>query len=46
MYIPKEIEKFTKNMKCLKDDEGMSKVDVYRLFDSEKIYYLKVEKRC
>jgi aminoglycoside phosphotransferase len=46
MYIPKEIEQFTKNMKFLKDDEGMSKADVYRLFDSEKIYYLKVEKRC
>jgi len=46
MYFPKEIEQFIKNMKCIKDSEGMSKADVYQLFDSEKTYYLKVERRC
>lgn len=46
MCFPKEIEQFVENMKCVKDSEGMSKADVYRLFDSEKTYYLKVEKRC
>jgi len=46
MNFPKEINQFVENMKCVKDSEGMSKADVYRLFDSNKTYYLKVEKRC
>lgn len=45
MYFPKEIEELVSNMKCIKDSEGMSKAQVYRLFDSEKTYYLKVERR-
>lgn len=46
MYLPKEIEQFVKKMKCVKDGEGKSKADVYKIFDLEKTYYLKVEKRC
>ncbi len=45
MYFPKEIDHFIKNMKCVKDSEGMSKADVYRLVESEKTYYLKIEIR-
>lgn len=33
-------------MKCVKNNEGMSKAEVYRLFDYKKTYYLIVEKRC
>jgi len=45
MYFPKEIKQFVGNMKCVKDNEGMSKAHVYRVFDSKKTYYLKVEER-
>lgn len=46
MYLPKKIEQVVRNMECVKDSEGKSKADVYRIFDSEKTYYLKAEKRC
>jgi aminoglycoside 3'-phosphotransferase-3 len=46
MYLPKEIEKYLQNMNCIKDNEGMSKAGVYKLFDSNNTYYLKVQESC
>lgn len=45
MNFPKEIKQFVENMNCIKDSEGMSRAEVYRLSDLEKTYYLKIEKR-
>lgn len=46
MYFPKEIEKYVENMNYVKDDEGMSNANVYKLVNSKNTYYLKVQKRC
>lgn len=46
MYFPKEIEQIVKGMERIKNSEGKSQADVYRILDSEKTYYLKAEKRC
>ena len=45
MCFPKEVEFFIKDMKCVKDNEGKSKANIYKFSDWEKVYYLKVEKR-
>lgn len=46
MYLPEEIKQFVRNMEYIKEGGGKSKADVYKIFDSEKTYYLKAEKRC
>lgn len=45
MYLPKEIEKFIVNMKCIKDNQGMSKSNVYMFYDNYNTYYLKIGQR-
>ncbi|MDF2588521.1 MAG: aminoglycoside 3-phosphotransferase [Anaerocolumna sp.] len=43
MKLPKDLENILEGMECILDDEGKSKAQVTKYYDSNIVYYLKIE---